>query len=65
MSSCPTFTRPAYVRASSATTGASARQGGHHVAPKSINTGEGDRITSASKLESVNVAIGSMTMGPP
>src|SRR5690242_15838066 len=49
----PTFTRPVNSSAIASTVGASARQGAHHAAQKSIRTGTGDFRTSVSKLESV------------
>src|ERR1700733_4652427 len=64
-----TFRRPSYSVASSSTIGAIARQGAHHGAQKSINTGVADFKTSCSKLASVtwktfSLAIGTSLLTP-
>src|SRR5215216_1321493 len=46
-------TLPAYSAASSFRIGAITRQGGHHAAQKSTNTGSGEANTSSAKLASV------------
>src|ERR1700747_1082961 len=61
----PTFTLPWYSGASSSTMGASARQGPHQVAQKSISTGLSDFNTSASKFASVTSTIALLAIVPP
>src|SRR6266436_3452324 len=61
----PTLTLPWYSVASSSTIGAMARQGPHHVAQKSINTGLSDFNTSASKFASVTSTIPLLAIVPP
>src|SRR4029077_8190953 len=54
-----------YSPASSSTIGAMARQGPHHAAQKSINTGLSDFNTSESKLASVTSTMPLLAIHPP
>src|SRR6202795_1034669 len=59
-----TLTLPLYSPASSSTIGAIARQGPHHAAQKSINTGLSDFNTLESKLASVTSAMPLVAIHP-
>src|ERR1700679_593363 len=58
-----TFSWPLYWVATSSTTGASARHGPHHAAPKSTSTGPSTESTSSSKLSSsTSITFGLLAM---